>query len=150
MDSDAPLAFLRLHVVGFALLVLERSITQLAGPDVGNGVRARFPGWIRLAVDTPRPGNDAQAAYRLIVHRHAPGDLGRFLASDRLLPPLMDIGDQHDIGNYAFRMALQDQSIRQPADQVILHPEIGLAEPDRRPVAQGQHAFELIATDHLV
>jgi hypothetical protein len=40
----------------------------------------------------------------------------------------MDIGDQHDIGNYAFRMALQDQSIRQPADQVILHPEIGLAE----------------------
>ena len=75
---------------------------------------------------TPLEGNDAQAAYRLIVHRHAPGDLGRFLASDRLLPSLMDIGDQHDIGNYAFRMALQDQSIRQPADQVILHPEIGL------------------------
>src|SRR5262245_57707507 len=123
MDSDASLAFLSLHVVGLALLVLERSIAQLARPDIGNGIRARFPAWVRLAVGILRPGDDAQAAHRLIVHRHAPGDLGRFLAPDRLLPALMDIGNQYDIGNYALRMALQDQPIRQPAHEVIPHSE---------------------------
>ena len=37
-------------VIGLALLVLERPIPQLAGPDVRNGVRARFPRRIRPAI----------------------------------------------------------------------------------------------------
>ena len=51
MDGDAALTFLRFHVVGLALFVLERPIPQLAGPDVRNGVRARFPLHPNLWVD---------------------------------------------------------------------------------------------------
>src|SRR4051794_32246826 len=133
MARNSALAFLRLHVVGLALLVLERAISQLARPNVGDGIGARLPFRIGLSVNTLRPGDDAQSAHRLIVDWNAPGNFGGLLAPNRLLSALMDVGDQDDVWNDAFRVALQDQSIRQLADQVVFHTEVGSVEPDRRP-----------------
>jgi hypothetical protein len=80
MDGDSALTFLRFHVIGLALLVLERPIPQLAWPNVRN-----VPRQIRPAIDTLGPCDDAQPAHGLVVYRHAPGDFGRFLTPDRLL-----------------------------------------------------------------
>src|SRR3954469_1682465 len=112
MAGNSALAFLRLHVVRLTLLVLERAISQLTRTNVGDGVVPVLPFRIGLAVSPFRPCDNAQSAHRLIVDWHAPSDFGGFLAPDRLLPALMNVGNQNDVWNDAFGMALQYQSIR--------------------------------------
>src|SRR5262249_40114049 len=96
-----------------------------------------------------RPGDDADAAYMLVVDRYRPRQFGAALLALRRRAGLADIRDDEGVGRDALGVAHQPVAARQILDQVVAHAARGLVPADLR-LTLHQRALELVAADPLV
>src|ERR1700733_10425018 len=118
VNCHGGLALLGFHIVRSTLLLLKRSIAQLAWSNVRDRVSSWPPRWIWTARIQFWPRDNTEAAHGFVIHGNDPGDLGCLFAPNGRCSALMHVGDKYNIGNDVFGVALENESIRQLANEV--------------------------------